>query len=91
MILGWSELKKKTVLSLSRGESGFCSSKTKHDRRMAPRLKLFVLNRRLQKESIQPQKSVLGLSSSEDFSVAWRLSTLEDLRQSHICLFQQGD
>jgi hypothetical protein len=37
----------KSVLSSSPGEGGFCSSETKHDRRTAPRPKLFVSVRRL--------------------------------------------
>jgi hypothetical protein len=37
-----------------------------HDRRMAPRPKLFVLMRRIQQQRSQSRKTVLGLGSSED-------------------------
>jgi hypothetical protein len=56
----------KSVLSLSTNEGGSCSSETKHDRRMAPRPKLFVLARRSQEQRPQPQKSVLGSSHIGD-------------------------
>jgi hypothetical protein len=36
----------KIVLSASPGEGSFCSSETKHDKRKAPRPKLFVLKSR---------------------------------------------
>jgi hypothetical protein len=40
---------RKSVLSSIPGEGGPCSSETKHDRRTAPRPKLFVSKKRLQK------------------------------------------
>jgi hypothetical protein len=56
----------KPVLDSSPGEDGLCSSKTKHDKRTAPRPKLFVSMRRLQEQMPQPQKTVLGSSLGED-------------------------
>jgi hypothetical protein len=40
---------KQNILSSSPGEGGSCSSETKHDRRTAPRPKLFVSTRRIQR------------------------------------------
>jgi hypothetical protein len=51
---------------LSPGEGGSCSSETKHNRRTAPRPKLFVSERRLQKQRHQTRKIVLGSSPGED-------------------------
>jgi hypothetical protein len=51
------------------GEGGFCSLETKVDRRMAPRPKLFVSMRRLQKQrpTTPPKKrTVLGSSPDKD-------------------------
>jgi hypothetical protein len=42
-------------------------SETKHDRRMAPRTKLFLSKRRLQKQRPEPRKNVLGSSLGEEF------------------------
>jgi hypothetical protein len=46
---------RKSVLSSSTGEGGSYSSETKHDRRLAPRPKLFVSTRRLQRQRLQPR------------------------------------
>jgi hypothetical protein len=53
----------KSVLSSIPGESGSCSSENKHNIRTAPRPKLFVSNRRLQKHRPQPRKNCLGFDS----------------------------
>jgi hypothetical protein len=45
-----------SVLSLSPGEGGFCSSVPKHDRRTDPRTNLFVSARRLPKKRLQTRK-----------------------------------
>jgi hypothetical protein len=47
---------RKTVLSSSLGEGGSCRSETEHDRRTAPRPKLFVSARRLQELRSQTRK-----------------------------------
>jgi hypothetical protein len=47
----------KYVLSSSPGEDGSCSSETKHDGRTTPRPKLFVLQRRLQKQTPQRRET----------------------------------
>jgi hypothetical protein len=57
---------KKIVPSFSSGNSGFCTSETKHDRSTMPRTKLFVSARRLQEQRPQSQKTVLGASPNED-------------------------
>jgi hypothetical protein len=67
----------KSVLGLSPGEGGFCSTETKHDRRTAPRPKLFVSTKRLQEQRSQPQKSVLGSSPGKMVSVARIMSAIE--------------
>jgi hypothetical protein len=51
---------RKSVLSLIPSEGGSCSSETKHDRRTAPRPKLFVSRRILQKQRLQPRKTLLS-------------------------------
>jgi hypothetical protein len=51
---------------LNPGEGGSCRSKTKDDRRMAPKPELFVSKRRLQKQKPQPRKTALGSSPDED-------------------------
>jgi hypothetical protein len=53
---------KQNVLGSSPGEGSFCSSETKHDRRTAPRPKMFLSVVRLQEQKPQPQKIVLGSS-----------------------------
>jgi hypothetical protein len=55
-----------SVLSSIPGEGGSCSSETKHDRRKAPRPKLFVLKRRLQELRPQPRNIILGSSPDKD-------------------------
>jgi hypothetical protein len=57
---------RKSILSSSHGEGGFSSSETKHDRTPAPRQKLFVSKRRLQKRRPEPRKTVLGSSPDKD-------------------------
>jgi hypothetical protein len=57
---------RETVLGLSPGEDGFCSSETKHDRRTAPITKLLVSARILQELRSQKTETVLGSSLSED-------------------------
>jgi hypothetical protein len=59
-----SELRK-VVLILSAGEGGFCSLETKHNRRMAPRPKLFV-SKRFKKQRPQPPKTVLDMNLGEN-------------------------
>jgi hypothetical protein len=53
-----------SVLSSSFGECGFCGWKTKHDRKRAPKPKLFVSKRKLQDKSHNPEY-VLGWSPGE--------------------------
>jgi hypothetical protein len=50
-----------SVLSSSPGEDSFCSSVTKQNRRMEPRIKLFVSVGRFQKQRLQT-RTVLGSS-----------------------------
>jgi hypothetical protein len=42
-----------------------CSLETKHDKITVPRSKMFVLSGRLQKQRLQPWKTVLNSNSSE--------------------------
>jgi hypothetical protein len=56
----------KNVLGFFHDENCSCSSETKHHRRTAPRPKLFVSARRLQKQRPQHRKTVLGSSPNED-------------------------
>jgi hypothetical protein len=56
----------KTVLRSIPGEDNFCCSEIRHDRRAAPRTKLFVSKRRLQEQRSQPRKTVLGSIPGED-------------------------
>jgi hypothetical protein len=90
VILEMSKLRR-IVLSSSPGEGGSCSSETKHDRRTAPKPKLFASKRRLQKERPQPRKTVLGSSASEDGSVSRKLISIEERRQGQSYLFRWGD
>jgi hypothetical protein len=55
-----------TVPSSSPGEGGSHSSGSKHNRKTAPRPKLFISVRRLQEQRPQPRKIVLGTSPDED-------------------------
>jgi hypothetical protein len=64
-IIGGSKLRK-SVLSSIPAEGVSCSSETKQDRRMAPIPKLFVSNRRLQKQRPESRQIVLGSIPSED-------------------------
>jgi hypothetical protein len=75
-ILERSKLRR-SVLSLSPGEGGSCSSETKHDRRMAPRPKLFFWKRRLQKQRPQHRTTILGSCPCDDAFVYWKLNTIE--------------
>jgi hypothetical protein len=52
---------KKTALGMSPGKDGSISSETKHDRRMAPRPKLFVSAGTLKEQ--RPPKNGSGLES----------------------------
>jgi hypothetical protein len=63
------------------GEGVSCSSETKHDRRTAPRSKLFVSKRRLQKQRPIRRQTVLGSIPARMVSVARKLSTVEERRQ----------
>jgi hypothetical protein len=81
----------KYVLSSILDEGGSSDSETKHDRRTAPRSKLFVSKRRLNKRRIQPRKSVLSSIPNEDCFVVRKLSTTEEWSQDKSCLFQRGD
>jgi hypothetical protein len=56
---------RKSALSSSTGEGGSGSSETKHDRRMAPKPKLFVSARRLQEQRLWFRK-LLGSNPAED-------------------------
>jgi hypothetical protein len=80
---------RKSVLSSSPSEGGSCTSEIKHDRRTAPRPKLFVSKRRLQEQRPQPQKSVLGSSPGENVFVAWKLSTIEEWRLDKFVRFEE--
>jgi hypothetical protein len=51
----------KIVLNSCPGDAVSCSLETKHDRRKAAKVKLFVSERRLQEQSSQSQQTVLGL------------------------------
>jgi hypothetical protein len=66
------------VLGSSPGEDGFCSSVTKHDRKMAPRTTLLVSAERVHEQKPQPRKIVLGSSPGENAFVARKLSTIEE-------------
>jgi hypothetical protein len=63
--IGGSKLRKSIMSSIS-GEGSSCSSENKNDRRTAPRPKLFVSERRLQKQRPWLWKAVLGSSPNED-------------------------
>jgi hypothetical protein len=54
---------RKSVLSLIPGEGGSCSSKTKHDRRTAPRPKWFFSKRRFEELRPRPRKNCPGFES----------------------------
>jgi hypothetical protein len=54
------------LLGSSLGEDGFCSSETKHDRRTAPRPKLFESVGVYRNKGRNPEKSALGSSPGED-------------------------
>jgi hypothetical protein len=58
--------KPEKLLGLSPNLDGFCSSESKHDRRMVQKEKLFVLARRLQKLRSQTRKTVQGSSLYEN-------------------------
>jgi hypothetical protein len=68
----------KTFLSSSLGEGGLCSSKSKHDRRLAPRQKLFISKKRLQKQRSQPLNAVLG--SCLGYGSSYNSKTTHDKR-----------
>jgi hypothetical protein len=51
----------KKFLVLNPGEKDFSTSENMHDRRKAPRMKLFILLIRSQQEISQPQKKVCVL------------------------------
>jgi hypothetical protein len=73
----------------SPGESGLCTLETKHDGTTS-RPELFSTGK-LQEQRPQLQKSILGLSYSEDVSGTWKLSIIEEWNQAQDGLFQQGD
>jgi hypothetical protein len=56
----------KCVLSSNPIENVSCSSEAKHDRKTAPRPKLFASAMRLQEQGLQPRNTVLGSSPGED-------------------------
>jgi hypothetical protein len=56
---------KKVVMSSSPRKGDACSSETKHNRRMAPRPKMFVSRRRLQRGH-NLKKTILSSSPGED-------------------------
>jgi hypothetical protein len=64
-ILERSKLRK-SVQSSSPSEGGSCSSETKHNRRTAPRPKLFASTRKLQEQRPQLRKPVLCSNHGED-------------------------
>jgi hypothetical protein len=78
---------RKSVLSSFPGEGVSCSSETKHDRRTAPRRKLFVSKRRLQKQRPEPRKLYLVRLPTKMISVVRKLSTIEERRQVQSYLF----
>jgi hypothetical protein len=61
-----------SVLSSSPGEGGLCSSETKHDRRAAPRRKLFV-STRLPDKGLNPENLFWVRVLVWMVSVAWQL------------------
>jgi hypothetical protein len=67
---GRSKLRK-SVLSSSPVEGNSCSSETKHNRKTAPRPKLFASKSRLQKQRPQPRQTFLGSSPGEDGFCSW--------------------
>jgi hypothetical protein len=81
--------RQKNFLSSIPGEGDSCSSETMHDKRTAPRLKLFVLQRRLQEQRPKPRKTVLGSNPDED---VFRISETKHHRTAQRAkLFLQGD
>jgi hypothetical protein len=70
-------------------EDGFCSSETKHDRRMVPGLKLFVFARRLQEQRPQHQKRTWVRVLMRMVSVARKLSMREERCQGKICFGEE--
>jgi hypothetical protein len=57
---------KRIVLSSSPDDSGCYSLEIKHDKRKAPRTKLLVSDKRLQKQRLQPQQTDLSLIPDKD-------------------------
>jgi hypothetical protein len=89
-VLEGSQLGKRFLISIP-GEGGSCRSETKQDRRTAPRPNLFISPRRLQEQRLQPRKSVLGSSPSDNAFVARKLSTIEEWRRDKNYLYRQRD
>jgi hypothetical protein len=81
---------KKTVLSLSLGEGGCSSSETKHDRRKAPRAKLGVSDRRLQKQRSQRDKLTWVQFAMKMVSVDQKLSMTENSAKTKVVCFGKG-
>jgi hypothetical protein len=71
----------------SPGESGFYSSKTKHDIWMALRLKLFVSVWRLENRGQNTEKLSRFRVPVNIVSEARKISTIEEQRQDQSCLF----
>jgi hypothetical protein len=80
-----------SVLSSIPGEGVSCSSENKRDRRTAPRPKLLVSRRRLQKQTLQHRKLSWVRVVTRKFHVAPKLSTREERRQGKLCSFRRGD
>jgi hypothetical protein len=80
----------KTVLGSSPDEDGFCSSETKHDRRTAPRLKLFASARTLHKQRPQPQETPQGSSTDEDGFNSSGTEYDRRMAPRQSCLFRRG-
>jgi hypothetical protein len=75
----------KSVQSSIPGEYGSCSSEIKHNRKTAPRQKLFISKRRLRKQISEPPKTVLGSIPGED--VLCSSETKHDRTAKRIKLF----
>jgi hypothetical protein len=61
--------------------SGVCGPETKHNGRRAPKPKLFVSARRLDKRNPEPRKIVLDSSAGEDDVEGYSLEAKHDEKQ----------
>jgi hypothetical protein len=77
------------ILSSIPGEGVSCSSKTKHDRRMAPKRmsrRGYYRNKEQNSENMSWVRFPVKM-----LSVAWILSKTEERRQDQSCLFRRGE